>query len=130
MQKKKFNKNRADKLWSDLVKLIAGGRCEYCGKAEYPNSHHVFSRSNLNLRWDTDNGVCLCVGHHVFGNLSAHKSPIEFLEWLKEKRGNEWYERLRSKARVLAKFTEQDKVDISIKLKQMIRELEIEKLGK
>jgi hypothetical protein len=49
-------------------------------------------------RWDLANGVCLCVLHHVFGKFSAHKAPIEFAEWLKERRSEEWYSTLRRKA--------------------------------
>ena len=88
-----------DILWAKVIKKKAGNKCEYCGKTTTLNSHHIFSRSNRATRWCRDNGVCLCVSHHVFGNMSAHKAPIEFVEWLKEKRGEEWYEMLRQKAK-------------------------------
>ena len=53
----------------------------------------------MTVRHDVDNGVCLCAGHHVFkSDFSAHKTPTEFVEWIKVYRGLEWYERLRSKA--------------------------------
>lgn len=112
------SKNVMDELWSELIKLIAEKKCEYCGKLEHLNSHHIFSRSNLQVRWDIDNGVCVCVGHHVFGNTSAHKSPIEFIEWLKEKRGNEWYERLREKSRKVGQIYDEDKIKIKQSLKE------------
>lgn len=76
----------------------AGNRCEFCGSTKRLNAHHIFSRSNFTVRWDIDNGVCLCVSHHTFGNQSFHKSPAEMLEWIREKRGEEWYEGLRKKA--------------------------------
>lgn len=123
----KFRKNYTDIQWANLVKLIAGEKCEFCGKAEHLNSHHIFSRSNLTLRWKTENGVCLCVGHHVFGNMSAHKAPIEFLEWLKEKRGLTWYEDLRVASRVISKLTTEQKLQITEGLKQKIKELEDER---
>jgi 5-methylcytosine-specific restriction endonuclease McrA len=90
---------KLDKLWRDKVYAQGKHKCEYCGKVQV-NAHHIFSRSNYAVRWDVDNGVCVCVSHHVFGNLSFHKAPAEMLEWIKEKRGNEWYDRLRAKARV------------------------------
>ena len=101
MTKKETNK--LDKLWSELVRLKAGNECEYCHKKGSVNAHHIFSRSNRAVRWDTDNGVCLCVAHHVFGNLSAHKSPVEFVEWLKDIRGETWYAVLRARANVISK---------------------------
>ena len=86
--------------WSLKVKELAGFKCEYCGKPTGLNSHHIFSRSNKSTRYDLDNGVCLCVGHHTFSSsFSAHKTPAEFIEWIKEKKGDGWYEKLRRKAK-------------------------------
>jgi hypothetical protein len=92
-----------DSLWSQLVKLKAGNKCEVCGKTEYLNSHHIFSRSNRAMRFDDRNGAALCPNHHVLGNWSAHKSPIEFIEWLKEKRGVKWYKEIRLRAGTVSK---------------------------
>jgi hypothetical protein len=118
----KIKKNHIDRLWMIFIKLRAQEKCEYCGKTEHLNSHHIFSRSNMGMRWDIDNGVCLCVGHHVFGLFSAHKAPLDFAEWLKEKRGNEWFERLRVKSRNIIKLTEYDKEQIAKNLKEMIND--------
>jgi len=120
---KKTKKSWIDLLWAELVKLLAGVRCEYCGKTSYLNSHHIFSRAKLNLRWDTDNGICLCTGHHLLSNFSAHKSPIEFYEWLKEKRGEEWYDNLRAKSREIRQFSDADKLAIVATLKARIKEI-------
>ena len=92
---------KLDIAWSKLVKVRAGFKCEipYCKHKPTLNSHHIYSRSNRSVRWDLGNGVCVCVLHHIFGLFSAHKAPIEFAEWLKEKRGVEWYEKLRLRAR-------------------------------
>jgi len=96
---KKGKQTYLDRLWRDAIHVRADRKCEYCGKESHINAHHIFSRSNFSVRWDVDNGIALCAGHHVFGNFSAHKSPVEFVEWLKEKRGERWYEELRMKAR-------------------------------
>lgn len=92
-----------DKLWAEIVKKQAGSRCEVCGKTTGLNSHHLFSRHNMGMRWNVSNGVSLCVSHHVFGNFSAHLSPLEFTEWIKEKRGEEWYKQLRRQAQEVYK---------------------------
>jgi endogenous inhibitor of DNA gyrase (YacG/DUF329 family) len=96
----KAKKNTVDVLWAKLVKILAGNKCEYCGITTYLNSHHIFSRTNHSVRWDENNGVCLCAKHHVLGSFSAHKAPLEFAEWLKDKRGDTWYNELRIKAKI------------------------------
>jgi len=108
-QTKKALKKKVDELWAEVIKIKANHKCEYCGKESYLNSHHIFSRSNHSTRWDIDNGVCLCVGHHVFSSkFSAHKAPAEFIEWIKDYRGEEWYNRLRVKAKTPSKFNLED----------------------
>jgi hypothetical protein len=121
MKTKKGLKRTIDKLWADIVKVKAGHKCEYidCEKTTYLNSHHIFSRSNHALRWNLENGVCLCAGHHILSNMSAHKAPLEFAEWLKEYRGIEWYERLRRLSRVVTTMTDYDEIK-----KQLYTELE------
>lgn len=97
--KKKVNTDKLDKLWAQAVKKRANGRCEYCGKTTTLNSHHIFSRSKKSTRWHLNNGISLCVAHHTFSSsFSAHKTPAEFIEWIKEKRGEKWYAELRQKA--------------------------------
>ena len=64
-------------LWQQIVKLRAKGVCEYpnCGKKEYLNAHHIYSRSHKSTRYEPDNGMCLCSGHHSLTRNSAHKDP-------------------------------------------------------
>lgn len=83
----------ADKLWSEVIRLIWS--CEYCGKKEFLNAHHIFSRSNKGLRWSLINWICLCSGHHIFSNeFSAHKTPCEFTYWLELHKGKSLMEKL------------------------------------
>lgn len=99
----RVNKTR-DNNWSYLVKELAGNKCEYCGKTEHLNSHHVYSRSNHSVRWYLPNGVCLCAGHHTLkSDFSAHKTPMEFVIWVRQYRGEEWYQDLLQKARAICK---------------------------
>ena len=110
--------NKLDILWSLLVKHRAGFRCEYCGSREKVlNSHHIYSRSNRSTRWDLENGVCLCVGHHTFSTkFSAHKSPTEFTEWLYETKGAAFMNDLRVKAHAIAKLKMFEKEELLEKL--------------
>lgn len=120
----KFKKGYIDLLWGELVKIRAGLKCEYCGKTNSLNSHHIFSRSNMSLRWDVNNGICLCASHHVLGLFSAHKSPLEFAEWLREKRGEEWYQILKEKSKIITKLSVADKLKVAENLKEKIKLLE------
>ena len=90
----KKNYKKIDDLWRLAVYKRAGNICEFCGRSGKMHAHHIFSRSNYALRWETQNGICLCVSHHVLGNLSFHKAPAEMMEWIKDKRGEEWYDKL------------------------------------
>lgn len=87
---KKYLKNKCDKLWSDIIKIKATGRCEVCGTPYNLNSHHVIGRVNYNLRWDLRNGICLCVKNHKFGIYSAHENPIWFMDWFKAHRPEDY----------------------------------------
>lgn len=115
-----------DNIWAELVKWKADGQCEYCGKTTNLNSHHLFSRSNHRLRWDLENGVCLCVSHHVLGLISAHKAPLEFAEFMKGKRGLKWYGDLLEKSRSLEKVDKDAARGYLLGYKEKIKELENE----
>ena len=93
--KKKTLERKLDVAWSEAVKIRASYRCEYCGKKEYLNSHHIFTRSRKATRWELENGCCLCVGCHTFSSkFSAHKTGIQYTHWLEEKKGKKWVETL------------------------------------
>lgn len=124
MKKLKGIDGKLDEAWSKAVKIKAGMKCEYCGKTTTLNSHHVYSRSNRSVRWDLTNGYCLCVAHHTFSNFSAHKAPLEFAEWMKEDRGEEWYDALRLKANQTMKWSKHEKELLLEALNQYIKDNE------
>lgn len=65
------------KYWQEVVKARAGYRCVICGKGNpYLNAHHIFSKSHRGTKYDPDNGLCLCSGHHSLNNDSVHKDPM------------------------------------------------------
>lgn len=89
--------------------------CEKCHKLSPLNAHHFYSRSIRAVRWDLENGFCLCVGCHTFSSkFSAHKTPAEFVEWAIERRGEEWYDNLKERKNQTVKYMDED-VDILMK---------------
>ncbi|MBX4188377.1 MAG: hypothetical protein KW793_04585 [Candidatus Doudnabacteria bacterium] len=62
-------KHKADKLVSQKVREI--GRCELEGKDHITctgqlQTMHIVGRSNYRLRWDGQNLLCGCSGHHMY----------------------------------------------------------------
>ena len=128
MKKRKGVDGKLDDAWSKLVKLQWGEQCAYCGKRRYVQSHHIFSRSNKSTRWDTSNGIALCVGHHTFSSkFSAHKTPTEFTMWLEQKKGRSFLEMLSIKARAVSKLHEFEKQVLLDDLNRQIKELQSKK---
>jgi hypothetical protein len=76
-------------LWRLAIRARARYKCEVpdCGKTKLVNAHHIESYiTNRRLRYDLENGICLCPTHHKFGWLSAHKSFCFMTELLGEVR--------------------------------------------
>jgi len=86
---------RLDTAWSKLVKLKSGNKCAVCSSEKALNSHHIYSRAKMSLRWSTINGICLCVGHHIGVKFSAHKTPVDFNDWMIEKFGPDFMDGLK-----------------------------------
>ncbi len=114
---KKALSKKLDQAWAEKVKEY--GMCEYCHKTSRLNAHHFYSRSIRSVRWDIDNGFCLCVGCHVFSSkFSAHKTPAEFVEWAIEKRGIRWYKTVKERKNKIIKFKDSDYEEIITRLRQ------------
>ena len=121
MKQRKGIDKRLDDAWSLLVKLKAGMKCEYCGKTTYLNSHHLYSRSKKSTRWYVQNGICLCVSHHVFSSkFSAHKTPLEFSDWLIRYKGQQYIDRLHLRANSISKLHVFEK---ELMLKELLKEI-------
>lgn len=102
LKEKKVSKKKLDKEllleWRNNAIKKYGNACEYCGKTSYLNVHHVYSRADRQLRYDLDNACVLCSGCHTLSSkFSAHLTPMEFSEWIREKRGEVWYRDLQRK---------------------------------
>lgn len=124
--KKKGVDGKLDKAWAELVKLRAGNQCEYCGTTRNIQSHHIYSRSRKSTRWNPINGVSLCAGHHTLSSsFSAHKTPLEFTDWLYNKKGTDFVDRLRMKANATSKLHPFEK---EILLTDLLKQIADEKL--
>ena len=99
-------RDQLDKLWAEIVKQRANNICEYpeCNKTTYLNSHHIFGKSNMATRWDLENGLCLCCGHHTLNTFSAHQSPA-FTDWIKKHIGIGRYRRIEARSYTIKKWT-------------------------
>lgn len=125
MKRLKGIDGKLDEAWSKLVKLRAGNKCEYCKKTNNLNSHHIFSRSKKSTRWDVLNGISLCVAHHTFSSsFSAHKTPLEFIDWLTKYKGQDFIDRLRIKANSICKLHAFEKEILLSELNKEIIEFE------
>jgi hypothetical protein len=88
-----------DRLWKEAVYLRAGYKSELSGKEgkqiggdHVLNAHHIIHKPNNYLRYSLDNGICVTSGEHLYG---CHGPQEErYREWIKEKRGQDIYERL------------------------------------
>ena len=115
-------KKSLDKLWSKLVKIQAGYKCEVCGKNENQcrlNSHHIIGRTNRMTRWDLRNGCCLCTQHHKFGKQSAHEDAPWFDEWLQKYRKKD-YEYINSIKNEIKKWTLEEMLELEQELKEYL----------
>lgn len=95
------------KLWKEIALKRARNFCEYpsCIKSEHLNVHHIYSRNRKSVRYDPDNAIVLCAGHHTLNNDSAHKSP-DFKETIISAgvRTREFWNRLEMRAKSPAKL--------------------------
>ena len=122
MKKSKGVDGKLDIAWSLLVNHKAGFKCEVCQKRKPLNSHHIYSRSKKSTRWHIQNGICLCVGCHVFSSkFSAHKTSYEFSKWLDKYKGQDYMDRLMIRANTISKLHAFEK---GILLQELLKEIE------
>lgn len=81
---RKQYKKYLDQFWSVVVHVRDNRKCQYrpCGRTG-DNAHHIFSKGAgaENTRWNLENGILLCRGHHKF---IAHTKPEKFRQYLIE----------------------------------------------
>lgn len=65
-------------LWREAVIERAGHRCEYpeCTiNVTQLQAHHFYTKRIVSMRYNLDNGLCLCSHHHTMGAFAAHRDP-------------------------------------------------------
>lgn len=94
-------------IWADIVGENYGERCAVCGCGQvekknkdgtpklskagkpiisYLHKHHLLPRERYpEFKFEPINGIALCPTHHKFGKYSAHRNPIWFTLWLRDK---------------------------------------------
>lgn len=86
-------RKKAVTLAKKIVRTQKKFTCEYCGKSEpavATHGAHVYEEGTYRaMSADLDNILCLCFTHHL-GSWNAkepswHGSPVEMIEWFKEK---------------------------------------------
>lgn len=85
----------ADRHFSRLVRMRARWKCERCGVDHSANTgaldcSHFYGRSSTSTRWHQLNAVAHCYGCHSY----LGSRPVEFREWMIEKRGADVVDRL------------------------------------
>ena len=125
-KKKKSEKEKLVDKCFDLWGLIirSKGYCEKCGKSGPLNAHHFISRVNKNLRFDLRNGVCTCVGCHMYGPESAHLGSAYFDEWFRNYRPEDYAYLMDPKWRISKTWYIEDYQEIYIKLKEVINDVQ------
>ena len=102
---RKTIEKKLDKLWSEKVRERANCRCEVCGSDNVVQAHHIFPRTHKGTRWDLDNGVALCLKHHLYW---AHKDAIAFTQWVIKKRSQGKIDMLQAKAYGISRWSESE----------------------
>lgn len=99
----KLRRTKADKLFSDFIRLRDGYKCQRCHIQIQPPTKdiqcaHFHSRSKKSVRFEPNNALALCIKCHMYfdGNSSwridSHKK--EFEEFMLKRLGNEAYDLL------------------------------------
>ena len=114
-----------DGLFSRLVRERDDYTCQICqvnfrdNKGYLDCSHHV-GRSKGNTRWYPDNASSKCRECH--GKMD--RNPLEHIEWVRERLGDDRYNGLRSMARAIFKMTDKDRKDLAQAMREDIKKLE------
>lgn len=97
LQKRKddFNSSYYRKICDELVRKLTfirdNGKCIICDSIKLPNAHHLINRHHYGTRWEYQGQVLLCSLHHKFSKImSAHGTPINFSEWLRINRPDQY----------------------------------------
>ena len=90
----KIKLDHLDQLCSKIVRLRANGVCEIGGEYNSLMACHCFGRGNKKVRYDLDNIVAGCMGHHQQIDSDPEYKRDVFIKRL----GVKGYEKLKQRA--------------------------------
>lgn len=100
-------KKELDKLFSLVIRERDDYTCQKCGtRNKHVQCAHIFSRSNLSVRYELLNGITLCYYCHLNW---CHRKPLEWTEWVKEHLGQEKWDTLNVLAKTSRKINYKEK---------------------
>ncbi len=114
-------KKDLDKLFSLVIRERDDYTCQKCGtQNKHVQCAHIFSRSNLSVRWELDNGITLCYYCHLNW---AHRNPVEFTEWAEDYLGLDKWDTLKVLRNVKSNIDyKQKKQELQNYIKERINE--------
>lgn len=88
----KYWRTKGDQIWAEITRKSCNG-CAVCGRLN-AQAHHLLSKGAYpQYRHAIEDGLPLCYMHHtahIPNEISAHGTPIAFMEWLKENYFDKW----------------------------------------
>lgn len=86
----KYWQKKGDTLFSFIINR---GNCAICGNPD-TQAHHILTKGSYpQYRHNLMDGIPLCYQHHMGqrrGLISAHGSPLDFMDWLEANRPEQW----------------------------------------
>ena len=103
---KLWSLTRADSEFSTFIRR-RDGKCIRCGRLNYLQNSHFWSRSHKSVRYDVDNCDTLCYPCH-YGNAKGweYEKNGEYMEFKKNQLGSERYSALELRAHLMVKQEE------------------------
>jgi len=108
-------------LWSLCVR-VEQRKCQFmgCNKDVGLTAHHIRSVTHGATMLDTDNGLCVCWGHHRLQKLKSEWFQDQVIDVI----GNEKYERLKKKSFQIFKWNQKDLKMMVFVLKNKLKSLQ------
>ncbi len=122
----KIRRDKADELFSKLVRERAGWCCETCGKY-FPEDNrqglhcsHLYSRRHQSTRYDPGNAIAQCFGcHQKYGS-----DPVEFTYLIESIFGRDHMDRLAVRKQGTLKIPDWYKKEIIARLRFELKRME------
>jgi hypothetical protein len=113
---------KLDKLFSQYIRTRDGWKCQVCFTQYEPpamglHCAHIFTRGNKSTRYDSENAVAMCYGHHA----RMDANPLDKYEWYVKRFGQKQFDALKIRTKIPQKI---DEKMIEIGLKKELERLQ------